>query len=78
VDRYSFLVRNFHSLLHAGLARRTVIDFATTRHIAVTVPKAHNGWLLVRKPHEEIRDGFNQSGFEFLTIDLEAALALPR
>src|SRR5215472_15225413 len=25
VDRYSFLVRNFHSLLHAGLARRTVI-----------------------------------------------------
>ena len=25
VDRYSFLVRIFHSLLHAGLARRTVI-----------------------------------------------------
>jgi hypothetical protein len=25
VDRYSFLVRLFHPLLHAGLARRTVI-----------------------------------------------------
>jgi len=25
VDRYSFLVRIFHSLLHAGLSRRTVI-----------------------------------------------------
>ena len=24
-DRYSFLVRNFHPLLHAGLSRRTVI-----------------------------------------------------
>ena len=25
VDRYSFLVRIFHSLLHTGLARRTKI-----------------------------------------------------
>src|SRR5580693_6351687 len=24
-DRYSFLVRNFHPLLHAGLTRRTVM-----------------------------------------------------
>ena len=24
-DRYSFLVRNFHPLLHAGLSRRTVM-----------------------------------------------------
>src|SRR5215469_3091275 len=28
VDRYSFLVRNFHSLLRAGLARRTVIGIS--------------------------------------------------
>ena len=28
-DRYSFLVRNFHPLLHAGLARRTVTILTT-------------------------------------------------
>ena len=35
-DRYSLLVRIFHSLLHAGLARRTVV--AMLRHeLSVTV-----------------------------------------
>ena len=29
-DRYSFLVRNFHPLLHAGLSRRTVIPVRLT------------------------------------------------
>jgi hypothetical protein len=28
VDRYSFLVRIFHSLLHTGLARRTKIPIS--------------------------------------------------
>jgi hypothetical protein len=28
VDRYSFLVRNFHSLLHTGLARRNNIPIS--------------------------------------------------
>src|ERR1019366_8964650 len=37
-DRYSLLVRIFHSLLHAGLARRTVEDF----HLPVSAPcRAH-------------------------------------
>ena len=30
-DRYSFLVRLFHSLLHAGLARRTVMGMFRQR-----------------------------------------------
>ena len=39
-DRYSLLVRLFHPLLHAGLARRTVIDFSP-------VDISHWGFLLV-------------------------------
>jgi hypothetical protein len=31
-DRYSFLVRNFHPLLHAGLARRTVMPWLRQFH----------------------------------------------
>src|SRR5215467_5316881 len=37
VDRYSFLVRNFHSLLHAGLARRTVMAILRQSSVIVSV-----------------------------------------
>src|ERR1700680_5311251 len=32
-DRYSFLVRNFHPLLHAGLSRRTAILISLTTKV---------------------------------------------
>src|SRR5260370_8354330 len=40
VDRYSFLVRILHSLLHTGLARRTNIP------IALTTPESARRWAV--------------------------------
>jgi hypothetical protein len=34
-DRYSFLVRNFHPLLHAGLSRRTAIEISRQSSVAI-------------------------------------------
>src|ERR1035437_10631891 len=42
VDRYSFLVRIFHSLLHAGLSRRTVIAIFRQQWVVAPLNFGHS------------------------------------